>query len=98
MRDSNRAVNRTIEPIVWSPKWYTILKWIPSGLPSNQQSWEEANAWPDIVRSLAKRRLQADATDEALDDLFACFVSDSKGQALNLSLGEQLAETSHLRK
>jgi benzoate 4-monooxygenase len=98
MRDCNRAVNRAIEPIVWSPKWYPALKWIASWLPGYRKTWELANAWPDIVRSFVSRRLQEDPDGDTLDDLFACLLRNTKGQPLYLSKAELVAETVHLRK
>jgi cytochrome P450 len=98
MIDSLRAVNRTLEPIVWSAAAFPMLKRLTNLLPSYRKEWRLAAKWRDVVRHIVHQRLQLEQTAGKQDDLFACLLRDSKGSDLQLTEDELMAEGSHLRE
>ncbi|KAK3076034.1 hypothetical protein LTR53_000079 [Teratosphaeriaceae sp. CCFEE 6253] len=90
------AVNRCLEPIIWSASWHSTLKHLTKVLPRYSGWWKHAMSWPRIVRHLVRERIQKEKRGEKIDDIFASLLNGSDGKPLGLDEDEILAETSHL--
>jgi hypothetical protein len=97
LRESLQAVNRAVEPIVWSPELYPIIKGTTKLFPTYRGQWSAASAWRNIVRHAVDTRIVKDQKGQRLDDLFTCLLYDGGGKSIGLAQSELEAETSHFR-
>lgn len=98
VRKCLQAVNRAVEPLVWSKRCYSLLKPMMRFVPGYREQWILADKWKDLVASIVDERLARDAEGERLDYLFACLLYGPSGERIGLGREELLAETSHLCK
>lgn len=93
-----RSGNAAFEPIVWSPTWFPLLRWLTMSNRSYRHQWFLSQQWSLIVKQEVHRRMLIEAKGEQLDDIFACLLQDSKGNKLDLDEEEIASEVMILRK